>query len=342
MKNTPGIRSIVALEVNHYIEILSLPHGMRSRSKYGVVATLCIIAACFLSADKAEKLNTIRVHDVKSLKQFFSYSPDRIPFVSAHRGGPLKGFPENAIATFEHTLGKVHSLLEIDPHYTKDGAMVLMHDATLERTSNGHGKVIDYTLKELQQLKLKDTEGNITPYSIPTLDEVLEWAKGKTILVLDEKDVPMEMRVKKVQEHHAETSTIIMAYTLEDAKKCYAMDKNIVMEVMLGTMEKVNAFDASGVPWENVVVFVNHNLIIDPTIFNEIHKRGAMCIVGSSRNYDVKYTKGEIKSFEELSKNYNSMLQYGADIIEADLAIEAGMALKPALTTSSSKSKYFN
>jgi glycerophosphoryl diester phosphodiesterase len=315
---------------------------MTSFSKYGIIAVLSAVSVSFLSADKTAKLNTIKVKDVKSIKEFFAYSPDRIPFVSAHRGGPLKGFPENSIATFENTLGKVHSLLEIDPHYTKDGAMVLMHDATLERTSTGHGKVIDYTLKELQELKLKDTEGNITPYPIPTLDETLEWAKGKTILVLDEKDVPMEMRVKKVQEHHAEASTIIMAYTLDDAKKCYALDKNIVMEVMLANMEKVKAFDESGVPWQNVVVFVNHALVTDPAIFNEIHKRGAMCIVGSSRNYDVKYAKGEIKSFDELSKNYNSMLQYGADIIEADLAIEAGTALKPLLSASSSKSKYFN
>src|SRR6478736_5670565 len=138
---------------------------MKSLTKYGIVMVLSLAAIILISADEKVKLHVIRTDNVKSIKDFFAYSPDRIPFVSAHRGGPLKGFPENSIATFENTLSKVHSLLEIDPHYTKDGAMVLMHDATLERTSTGHGKVIEYTLKELQELKLKDTEGSITPYS---------------------------------------------------------------------------------------------------------------------------------------------------------------------------------
>src|SRR5690606_14014954 len=90
------------------------------------------------------RLYTINTRTAEDLKDFFSYTADRIPLVSAHRGGPRKGFPENCIETFENTLSHTPALLEIDPHYTKDRQIVLMHDPTLDRTTNGHGKVSDY------------------------------------------------------------------------------------------------------------------------------------------------------------------------------------------------------
>ena len=109
------------------------------------------------------------------------------------------------------------------------------------------------------------------------------------------------------------------------------------------TMAQVLEFEKTGVPWANVVVFVSHSLMNDRTIFDEIHKLGAMCIIGSSRNYDAQYAKGEIKSADELTKGYLGIIDGGADIIEADLAIEAGKALKPFQNNrSSSKAQFFH
>ncbi|MDP3467947.1 MAG: glycerophosphodiester phosphodiesterase family protein [Daejeonella sp.] len=64
---------------------------------------------------------------------------------------------------------------------TRDSLVVLMHDATLDRTTNGSRKVSDYTYKELQQFRLKDPEGNVTADRIPLLTDVIRWSKGKTI-----------------------------------------------------------------------------------------------------------------------------------------------------------------
>lgn len=285
------------------------------------------------------KLHIINTRTADDLKDFFTYTPDRLPLVSAHRGGPGKGFPENCIATFEHTLSYTPALLEIDPHYTRDSAIVLMHDPTLDRTTNGHGKVSDHTLAEIKNLRLKDTEGRLTPYQVPTLDESLQWAKGKTILVIDAKDVPIEVRVKKVMENNATANAILISYSLEDTKKCYQMSKDMVMEVMMGEMENVTAFDKSGVPWKNAVAFVSHQLPEHKAIFEAVHQRKAMCILGSSRNYDRQYITGEIGR-QELTDGYKSLIHYGADIIEADLGIEAGEALRPMQEQRSSKKKY--
>ncbi|MEJ7768932.1 MAG: glycerophosphodiester phosphodiesterase family protein [Chitinophagaceae bacterium] len=265
-----------------------------------------------------------------------------MPFISSHRGGPKKGLPENCIATFQNTLQHTWSLLEIDPHYTKDSAIVLMHDATLNRTSNGSGKVSDYTLEEVRKLKLKDTEGSITGEGIPTLDEVLEWSKGKTILLIDFKDVSTDARVQKIKEHQAQANAMIMAYTLADARRCYELDKNIMMElVFVHDMKGAEEFDRSGVPWQNVVVFVTHTEPKEKEIFEYIHSKGAMCIRGSSRTIDKDFTTGNISSAADLNKKYQQLVQEGADIIEADLGVEAGLAIQKLQQAKSTKRKYF-
>ena len=136
----------------------------------------------------------------------FSSTPGNAAAGQRHRGGPQKNLPENCLATFENTLRHTFAVMEIDPRYTKDGAIVLHHDAQLERTTTGHGLVAKFTLQELKQLRLKDPNGTVTEHQIPTLDEALEWARGKTILILDQKDVPVAARVRKIEEHKAEAS----------------------------------------------------------------------------------------------------------------------------------------
>lgn len=302
---------------------------------------LLVSAFSFLSKP-APGMHIINVHAPKDLHDLFHYTADRIPFISSHRGGPREGLPENCIATFENTLQHTWSLIEMDPHYTKDSAIVLMHDPTLDRTSNGHGKVSDYTLNEIRKLKLKDTKGNLTAISIPTLDEVLEWAKGKTILMVDMKDVSVEVRVQKIKEHHAEANAMIMAYSLADAKKCYALDKDIMMElVFIGDLKAAAEFDKSGIPWDNVVVFATHTEPKDKGIFQYVHERGAMCIRGSSRTIDKDYTDGKITGTEVRNEKYRQLITQEADIIEADLGIEAGEAIEKMQDVKSSKRKYF-
>lgn len=304
---------------------------------------LLLLLGFFLSAGFIPPAGPHRiiVRNAGELKDLFHYSTDRVPFISSHRGGPLKGFPENCPATFENTLQHSWSMMEMDPHYTKDSQLVVMHDPTLDRTSDGHGRISSYTLAELKKIHLKDPEGNTTEYGIPTLDEVLEWAKGKTILVVDMKEVPIEVRVRKIEEHHAETSAIVIAYSFEDAQKCYRMDKNIVMEVMMPDKDAVARFDSTGVPWNNVVCFITHTQPKDKDIFRLVHEKGALCMMGSSRSVDREYQEGKIGNYEELMERYKGLIREGADIIEADRGIDAGAAVQSIRPAGSPKEKYF-
>src|SRR5215469_16982173 len=106
-------------------------------------------------------------------------------WVVGHRGA-MGHSPENTMASFERGLELGADWIELDVHLSRDGALIVIHDETLERTTNGHGLVRDHSLAELKQLDAGDGE------RIPTLDEVLDWAKQRnTVIDIEIKNAPL-------------------------------------------------------------------------------------------------------------------------------------------------------
>ncbi|OLS36688.1 hypothetical protein BTR22_11745 [Alkalihalophilus pseudofirmus] len=98
--------------------------------------------------------------------------------IFAHRGAS-KFFPENTMSAFEaaHLYGA--DGIEFDVQLSKDLVPVVIHDATLERTTNGLGKVSSYTVEQLKSLSAGEWFGpRFKNEAIPTLEEVLIWASG--------------------------------------------------------------------------------------------------------------------------------------------------------------------
>lgn len=102
----------------------------------------------------------------------------------AHRGGAAL-WPENSLLAFRNAIAAGARLLELDVHQAADGAVVVIHDPTLERTTNGRGPVATRTSAELRALRLRDAGGALTEEWVPTLQEVIALAApaGVTLLV---------------------------------------------------------------------------------------------------------------------------------------------------------------
>ena len=105
--------------------------------------------------------------------------------VVAHRGNWRSNAPENSLAAIDSAIQMKVDVVELDVWRTKDGQLVLMHDKTVDRTTNGTGKIADLTLAEIKQLRLKDHSGNLTVHTVPTLEEGLRLAKGKIMVNVD-------------------------------------------------------------------------------------------------------------------------------------------------------------
>lgn len=113
------------------------------------------------------------------------------PLVYAHRGGAALR-PENTIEAFDHGLSLGADGLELDVHLSRDGVVVVHHDATVERTTGARGRVADFTAAELSRLDagywFRDGSGDGFPYrgrgiGVPTLTAVLARYAGVRLIV---------------------------------------------------------------------------------------------------------------------------------------------------------------
>src|SRR4030042_4999738 len=101
--------------------------------------------------------------------------------IMGHRGASFYE-PENTLRSFRRALQMGVAAVELDVHRTRDGRLAVIHDATLERTTNGRGRVRDFTLAELQQLDAGQGE------RIPSLEEALDLVRGRALLLVELKD----------------------------------------------------------------------------------------------------------------------------------------------------------
>jgi len=104
--------------------------------------------------------------------------------VVAHRAD-WRNAPENSLSAIRRAVEMGVDIVEVDVRRTKDGRFVIIHDRTLDRTTTGKGKVEDYTLAELRELRLLAATGHATNERIPTLEEALDAVRGKAIINLD-------------------------------------------------------------------------------------------------------------------------------------------------------------
>ena len=116
----------------------------------------------------------------------------------AHRGA--SGYaPENTLLSFQKALDMGVDALELDVHLSADGVLVVIHDQTLERTTNGKGLVADFTIFELKKLQIENHQ------SIPALSEVLDLVNKKCLVHIELKGENTAIEVLKLIEKYIET-----------------------------------------------------------------------------------------------------------------------------------------
>jgi len=153
---------------------------------------------------------------------------DPMPRVVAHRGDS-HNYPENTLEAFRSALSMDIDVIETDVHLTKDGQVVIWHDPTLERNTDGSGKVEDHDLKELKTLDAGYTftkdGGKTFPFRgtgvrMATLDEALEACPHQRFNVdLKSADSAIvEAFERVVTAHHAEDRVLCASFHLANLK----------------------------------------------------------------------------------------------------------------------------
>jgi glycerophosphoryl diester phosphodiesterase len=109
------------------------------------------------------------------------------PFILAHRGTPTLE-PENTLVSFQRALQQGADALETDLRFTKDDQLILFHDPTLERMTEGSGAVCQLRLGEIQALRTRHPDQTLRSAHVPTLLELIESTQAQIPLLLELKD----------------------------------------------------------------------------------------------------------------------------------------------------------
>ena len=114
------------------------------------------------------------------------HNPDsKNVLVISHRGD-WRNWPENSIPAIESVIRMGVDIMELDLKLTRDSVLVLCHDATINRTTSGRGRVCDITYDSIQRCVLKTGHGVRTTYHMPTLREALEVCKDRIVVNVDQ------------------------------------------------------------------------------------------------------------------------------------------------------------
>lgn len=161
---------------------ISVKKIFEKNGAFKIVANVTINGetSCLEKLVKVEGLSLTR-----AMEQFDDPTYKRI-WVMAHRGNTLNyGIPENSLSAVKAAIAAGVDVIECDTHLTKDGHVVVCHDASIDRTTTGSGKIADLTLSQIKSYPLCDRTGNETTEVMPTLEEFLKAGRGKVYFNLD-------------------------------------------------------------------------------------------------------------------------------------------------------------
>lgn len=213
--------------------------------------------------------------------------------IIGHRGGASIG-PENTMACYKKGIDAGADMIEIDIHLTKDGKIIICHDESINRTTNGKGKIREMTFDEIRKYRVIDSNGNLTNQQLPSIDEVLQLLQntrnqGNPCKLLVEikrtnniyKGIE-ELLLKKIESYNAKEWVVVQSFNDFALETIHKIDPSI-------RLEKLFFFKLPGLPiimdWFHLSYFsyekyhyissFNMNYLwLTKSLLNDIHRHG--------------------------------------------------------------------
>ena len=253
-------------------------------------------------------------------------------FVAAHRAD-WRNFPENSLEAIESSIQMGVDIVELDIHRTADGELVICHDSTIDRTTNGKGKISELTLDYIKSRYLRAGHGATTRYKMPTLAEALDICNGRVLINLDKcinyYDQVMEMLVKRNMANQviiksSKSATTMKAFFSKHNENMLYMP---VINYMAKSWEKheaiFNEYLTTDLPFIAFEMCCDSSLSGEDKVFKKVVKSGKRLwintlwgkICGGIENgyYDDAAVGNE-------EKIYGKILSYGTSMIQTDRA----------------------
>lgn len=256
-----------------------------------------------------------------NLNEFFNcLDTKNIPLIAAHRGGIL----ENSIEGMQATLAQTPAIMELDVATSKDGVLFLMHDDTLDRTTTGTGSVENRTWDYIKSQNLIGINGQTLDAHPPLFSDVLDWAKGLTILQIDFKfSTRFEDVVRAVRRAKATSRIIYVTYSIGQARKLHRLHPEAMISISLSSLVDIDTARQAGIPLDRMIGWTG-NEAPRQRLFDLLNKKGIEVIFGTlggrnSIDKQISQTGREGR--------YASLQAMGIDVLATDRPGAAYQAL---------------
>ena len=185
--------------------------------------------------------------------------------ICAHRGFTRRA-PENSLQAVMDAIEAGFEAIEIDVRHTKDNQLVLMHDATVDRTTNGRGQVEDLNRAELRNVQLVWRKKPFAP--IPLFSDVLEAAEGKIIIYVDMKTDRIDLIAEVLKKYDAYTWTILHGCE-EDVIAVSKIDPRFRVHTIVNTKAELDSLTKAVTP-----AMIEVSEVPTPDFVAYAHQRG--------------------------------------------------------------------
>jgi glycerophosphoryl diester phosphodiesterase len=231
----------------------------------------------------------IRCSFLFSIVTAAAYSSDLTPaqkliaspglLVIAHRGNSSVA-PENTLPAFQAALDVKVDLVELDYHHSADGVPIVVHDDTLDRTTNSEGvfhgqklKVQDFRAAELQPLDAGFWfDARFAGTKLPTLTQALDLIQSKSVTLIERKAGDPQTLVRVLEEKQLLERVVVQAFDLNFVAECRKLSPRLALATLHGKPATVELIQQCAATGADVIVWDHQK--IEPQQIELIHKLG--------------------------------------------------------------------
>jgi glycerophosphoryl diester phosphodiesterase len=248
----------------------------------------------------------------------------KVALVGAHRGGPLAEHPENAIVTMDYTTSLAPVFIETDVQQTFDEVLFMNHDAVLDRNTTGHGVIAEQRWAQISTLKQRDPTGQPIVASPPRLADLLQWADGRALILLDVKpQTDADLLMAEVSKAGAEGRVMFLAYTVRQAKAMRALSPNAVLAIPMFDREMLQEAKAAGLVGSSTIAMVR-SANVDARFIPELEALGMTVMSGT---YGGAQTPDAVYRTPADASVYQALAASGPRLIVSNRPLTAAEAM---------------
>lgn len=255
-------------------------------------------------------------------------------WVAAHRADYVFA-PENSVQALKNAIFFGADLIETDVRLTKDGHIVMMHDYTVDRMTNGSGTIADMTLEEIRRLRLKTNWGGLTEFQVPTLEEFIEVAKGKVCLYLDKAgyDLPgheqghLVREILKILEVNGvlEEAVFVLDWPYRQAKSIFGdnLEKVIYCPVIDDKIKDIDVYVNEYIENLSPVAFQFRMNSLESETYRQLPKvlkSGSRAFVAATWDEHTANHSDRVSIFNRPSEGWGWLIDQGFRILETNYA----------------------